>query len=164
MAKRTANIFVCQNCGTSYPKWQGKCDSCGEWNTIVEEVSQTEGFSKLNSSGSAKKIDFVPLKGDMETYNRLKTGIKEIDRVSGGGLVPGSVILVGGDPGIGKSTLLLQVCAGLAKLSEHYKCCYILSFHHVPSVFLIKHMYFLRDNLLKNCQTLFSFVKFILYY
>ena len=122
MAKKSTSIFVCQNCGASYPKWQGKCDSCGEWNSIVEEVSQTEGFSKISSSGSAKKIDFVPLKGDMETYSRLKTGIKEIDRVSGGGLVPGSVILVGGDPGIGKSTLLLQVCAGLANMKEKYPC------------------------------------------
>ena len=125
MAKKNANIFVCQNCGASYPKWQGKCDSCGEWNTIVEEVSQSEGFSKIGGGGQAKKIDFVPLKGDMETYARLKTGIKEIDRVSGGGLVPGSVVLVGGDPGIGKSTLLLQVCAGLAMKPEHYPCYYI---------------------------------------
>lgn len=125
MAKKSANIFVCQNCGTSYPKWQGKCDSCGEWNSIVEEIQQTEGFSKINLADKAKKIDFVPLKGDMQTYNRLKTGIKEIDRVSGGGLVPGSVVLVGGDPGIGKSTLLLQVCAGLANMPEKYSCYYI---------------------------------------
>ena len=115
MAKKNANIFVCQNCGTSYPKWQGKCDSCGEWNTIVEEVSQSEGFSKIGGNAHAKKIEFVPLKGDMETYARLKTGIKEIDRVSGGGLVPGSVVLVGGDPGIGKSTILLQTSGELCK-------------------------------------------------
>ena len=113
MAKNST-IFICQNCGATYHKWQGKCDTCGEWNTIVEEVAKNDGFSKINSKKEGRIIDFVPLKGTMQTYSRLQTGIAEIDRVTGGGLVPGSVILVGGDPGIGKSTLLLQVCAGLS--------------------------------------------------
>ena len=123
MAKKST-MFVCQNCGASYPKWQGKCDTCNEWNTIVEESVKNDGFSKLNSKKEGRIIDFVPLKGTSQTYSRLQTGIKEIDRVTGGGLVPGSVILVGGDPGIGKSTLLLQVCAGLAAKND---ACYYIS-------------------------------------
>ncbi|MBR1600757.1 MAG: AAA family ATPase, partial [Alphaproteobacteria bacterium] len=123
MAKKST-MFVCQNCGTVYPKWQGKCDACNEWNTIVEESVESDGFSKLVGKKEGHTIDFVPLKGTAQTYSRLQTGIKEIDRVTGGGLVPGSVILVGGDPGIGKSTLLLQVCAGLA---EKNNSCYYIS-------------------------------------
>jgi DNA repair protein RadA/Sms len=122
MAKKSTT-YVCQNCGAAYPRWQGKCDTCNEWNTIVEESVKTDGFSKLNSKKEGHIIDFVPLKGTTQTYSRLQTGIKEIDRVTGGGLVPGSVILVGGDPGIGKSTLLLQVCAGLA--AQNDSCYYI---------------------------------------
>lgn len=122
MVKKSA-MFVCQNCGTAYPRWQGKCDSCGEWNCIVEETVKNDGFTKLNPKKEGHVIDFVPLKGTAQTYSRLQTGVKEIDRVTGGGLVPGSVILVGGDPGIGKSTLLLQVCAGLA--AQNSACYYI---------------------------------------
>ena len=124
MAKKST-IYVCQNCGASYPKWQGKCDTCGEWNSVVEETIKSDGFSKLNSKKEGQIIDFVPLKGSTQTYSRLRTGLNEIDRVTGGGLVPGSVLLVGGDPGIGKSTLLLQVCAGLASSEEKYSCYYI---------------------------------------
>ncbi|MBR1756378.1 MAG: DNA repair protein RadA, partial [Alphaproteobacteria bacterium] len=126
MAKKNAT-YICQNCGAQYVRWQGKCDGCGEWNTIVEEVSAADdGFTKLNKhKREGRQIDFVPLKGSMQTYSRLKTGIAEIDRVTGGGLVPGSVILVAGDPGIGKSTLLLQICAGLANSEEKHPCYYI---------------------------------------
>ena len=123
MAKKST-MFVCQNCGAVYHKWQGKCDTCNEWNTIVEENVKNDGFSKLGVKKEGHIIDFVPLKGTAQTYTRLQTGIKEIDRVTGGGLVPGSVILVGGDPGIGKSTLLLQVCAGLA---ANNNACYYIS-------------------------------------
>ena len=113
MAKK-GNEFVCQSCGAVYPKWQGKCDACGEWNTIVEEKIGGEGFSNITPKKKGKMIDFVPLSGEERALDRIKTNIKELDRVSGGGLVPSSVILVGGDPGIGKSTLLLQVCASIA--------------------------------------------------
>ncbi len=125
MAKKGGSEFVCQNCGTVYPRWQGKCDACGEWNTIVEEKVGGEGFSNLAPKHKGKIIDFVPLSGAQEKLNRLSTSIKELDRVCGGGLVAGSVILVGGDPGIGKSTLLLQTCAKIANLPEHPECYYI---------------------------------------
>ena len=125
MAKKGTIEFVCQTCGAAYPKWQGKCDSCGEWNTIVEEKSSSDGFSNFAPKSKGRILDFVPLSGALEKVARLETGIKELDRVSGGGLVPGSVILVGGDPGIGKSTLLLQTCAKIANMSEQYECYYI---------------------------------------
>lgn len=125
MAKKSTIEFICQSCGSVYHKWQGKCDGCGEWNTIVEEKVGGEGFSNFNPKSKGKVIDFVSLSGSSESLSRLKTNIKELDRVCGGGLVPGSVILVGGDPGIGKSTLLLQVCARIADLPEKPECYYI---------------------------------------
>ncbi len=125
MAKKNVVEYVCQQCGSVYPKWQGKCDSCGKWNTIEEEKAQGGGFSILPNKKKGDMIEFVPLSGNLQTFERLATNIKEIDRVTGGGLVPGSAILVGGDPGIGKSTLLLQVCAGVANLGGDYECFYI---------------------------------------
>lgn len=125
MAKKSTIDYVCQTCGTIYPKWQGKCDGCGEWNTIVEEKKPTDEFSNINSKRKGNVIDFVSLNGESQTYQRLITNLSEINRVSGGGLVPGSVILVGGDPGIGKSTLLLQICAGMANQLPNDSCFYI---------------------------------------
>ena len=125
MAKKSAIQYVCQSCGATYAKWQGKCDVCQEWNTILEEKTEQSGFSVLNSKKKGDLIEFVNLSGSTQTYARLKTGIKEIDRVSGGGLVPGSAILVGGDPGIGKSTLLLQIAAGLSVMEDVSDCFYI---------------------------------------
>ncbi|MDD7313983.1 MAG: DNA repair protein RadA [bacterium] len=117
MAKKEIKQYVCQNCGAVYPKWQGKCDACGEWNDIVEEIVGGGGFSNFNPKKSkGHEIEFVSLSGAQEQLDRLTTGINELDRVCGGGLVSGSVILVGGDPGIGKSTLLLQACAKVADL------------------------------------------------
>jgi len=113
---KSSILYICQNCGTNHPKWQGQCTGCGEWNSLVEEVmesTQKSGFKvgkKLSSKELAKKvIDFseVDLTSDSET--RLSTNIGELDRVLGGGLVKGSVILLGGEPGIGKSTLLTQL-------------------------------------------------------
>lgn len=126
MAKKEIKQYVCQNCGSVYPKWQGKCDSCGEWNTIEEDVVVTEGFSNINAKHhNGHDLDFVPLSGAKEQLDRLSTGIAELDRVCGGGLVAGSVILVGGDPGIGKSTLLLQVCSTVAMRAERPEVYYI---------------------------------------
>lgn len=105
--------YVCQACGTVYTKWSGKCEACGEWNTIVEEtVSSTP---KGLSIGKGKALELVPLSGAAEELARKTTGMQELDRVLGGGLVAGSAILIGGDPGIGKSTLLLQAVAALAQ-------------------------------------------------
>ncbi len=114
MAKATTR-FVCQECGAIYAKWSGKCDSCGQWNSIIEEEIPSAEMPKSVSNKGGKRIDFVDLKGVSEKIFRMKSTIAELDRVCGGGLVEGSVILVGGDPGIGKSTLLLQA---MAKLSE----------------------------------------------
>ncbi|MBE6454080.1 MAG: DNA repair protein RadA [Alphaproteobacteria bacterium] len=126
MAKKDIKQFVCQNCGAVYPKWQGKCDACGEWNTIIEEALGGGGFSNINPRKSkGQEIDFVSLSGTQEKVDRLSTSINELDRVCGGGLVSGSVILVGGDPGIGKSTLLLQACAKVANLAENPEVYYI---------------------------------------
>ncbi|MHA1538596.1 MAG: DNA repair protein RadA [Alphaproteobacteria bacterium] len=107
--------FVCQSCGAVHGKWSGRCGDCGAWNTIVEEASGDTAPAGLGS-GKGRKLTFTALADDKagpEPARRV-TGIAEFDRVTGGGLVPGSAVLVGGDPGIGKSTLMLQVAAGLA--------------------------------------------------
>ncbi len=117
MARQVEN-FVCQSCGAVYGKWQGRCDACGEWNTIAAEAIEAGPPGSLASSAKSMKgkvLDFTTLKGGGEFEPRLLTGNAEFDRACGGGLVPGSALLIGGDPGVGKSTLLLQVAAGLAK-------------------------------------------------
>ena len=113
--------YVCQSCGASTAKWAGRCESCGAWNTIVEEAAEALA-PKGQSAKGGRKIEFVELSGPSTEVERSVTGIAEFDRVCGGGLVPGSAILIGGDPGIGKSTLLLQV---VAKLSVRGSTIYI---------------------------------------
>jgi DNA repair protein RadA/Sms len=104
--------FVCQSCGAVTPKWAGRCETCGEWNTIEEEtIAARPGPT---GKAAARSVTFVGLAGRAEPPPRAPTGITELDRVLGGGLVPASAVLVGGDPGIGKSTLLLQAAAQLA--------------------------------------------------
>lgn len=115
---KSSHQFVCQACGASSPKWSGKCDACGAWNTLLEEALES-GPPKGLHSGKGKKtkgnrLNFVPLKGKKRDLPRRLSKISEFDRVVGGGLVSGSATLVGGDPGIGKSTLLLQVVCRLA--------------------------------------------------
>jgi len=114
MARKTPS-FVCQNCGTVYGRWQGKCDACGEWSTIIEETADAQ--VPVSGRGGRKGRRFVlePLAGENQDAPRLPAGIPEFDRVTGGGFVRGSVLLVGGDPGIGKSTLLIQVTAAIAR-------------------------------------------------
>ncbi|UUX49374.1 DNA repair protein RadA [Nisaea acidiphila] len=120
MAKNQSR-YVCQECGGVQPKWAGKCDACGAWNTLVEEVVEKSAPKGLGG-GKGRRIEFHDLAGSAEKSPRRVTKIAEFDRVAGGGLVPGSVVLIGGDPGIGKSTLLLQVTA---KLSELCRCAYV---------------------------------------
>ncbi|MGE0416737.1 MAG: DNA repair protein RadA [Acetobacteraceae bacterium] len=112
MAKATSR-FVCQSCGAVTPKWAGRCETCGEWNTVVEEAI-TPRPGPAGKAAAGKGVTFVGLGGSADPPARAATGIAELDRVLGGGLVPASAVLVGGDPGIGKSTLLLQAAARLA--------------------------------------------------
>ena len=109
--------YVCQSCGSVSPKWQGQCVDCGEWNSLVEEApSNVTPFAlKHNLQGGGRAIDLVGLDADVPLPPRTPTGITEFDRAIGGGLVPGSATLIGGDPGIGKSTLLLQAAAWIAR-------------------------------------------------
>jgi len=111
---RASQSFVCQNCGAAYGRWQGKCDACGEWSTIAEETAAApQGPGRPARKGRAFALE--PLAGSASEAPRLPSGIAELDRVTGGGFVRGSVLLVGGDPGIGKSTLLIQATAALAR-------------------------------------------------
>ncbi len=109
--------FACQQCGALAPKWAGRCEACGGWNSMVEELQRAvppKGLVPVSSRRGNRGIDFVALRGETAGPPRRLTGIAELDRVCGGGLVAGSTILVGGDPGIGKSTLVLQAAASLA--------------------------------------------------
>ena len=123
--------FVCQECGTVHAKWAGKCDSCGGWNSLVEEAPQEAVPRGLGGrlAGKTRAVEFVALRGEAAPTPRRISGIAEFDRVCGGGLVVGSALLVGGDPGIGKSTLLLQVAAALARpgraAGAELSCAYI---------------------------------------
>jgi DNA repair protein RadA/Sms len=109
------NRFVCQACGAVFPKWQGRCDACGEWNTLQEEAAPAaRGPGPAARAGGGKRVAFVGLEGETAPPPRIPTGLAELDRVLGGGLVPASAVLVGGDPGIGKSTILLQAAARIA--------------------------------------------------
>ncbi|ATP21650.1 DNA repair protein RadA [Sphingobium yanoikuyae] len=106
--------FVCQQCGTVSGRWQGQCDDCGEWNSIVEEAAETVFSAKHDLQGGGRAITLIGLDSKVELPARTSTGIAEFDRALGGGIVPGSATLIGGDPGIGKSTLLLQAAARVA--------------------------------------------------
>src|SRR3989338_3746999 len=115
-----ATHYVSQSCGSCFPKWSGKCEGCQDWNTLVEEAT-LDAFQKKTTL-KAQKINFSSLEDASPPLSRFFLGMNEIYRVCGGGLVPGSVLLVGGDPGIGKSTLLLQVAA---LMSAKTRCAYI---------------------------------------
>ncbi len=112
---RPAPRYVCQSCGAAYPKWSGRCESCGSWNSLTEEADNTSIPGAKASGRGGRVIALEPVKGTSPAPPRMLTGIAEFDRVCGGGLVAGSALLVGGDPGIGKSTLLLQAMTALAK-------------------------------------------------
>jgi DNA repair protein RadA/Sms len=106
--------FVCQQCGSVSHRWQGQCDECGEWNSLVEEAAETVFSAKHDLHGGGRSIALIGLDSDVALPPREGTGIAEFDRALGGGLVSGSATLIGGDPGIGKSTLLLQASARMA--------------------------------------------------
>src|SRR5579871_3338443 len=126
---RALKRFVCQSCGAVTSKWSGRCESCGEWNTITEEAAPAPGPAGggLTRGGKGRALEFAGLTGATPQPPRYRSGIAEFDRVCGGGLVPGSALLVGGDPGIGKSTVLLQAVAalGTGKAGARAACAYI---------------------------------------
>jgi len=113
VAKGKKSVYFCQNCGHEETKWLGQCPACKEWNTFVEEKVTTGKTTAVKSQRESKVVSLSEVRTDDQI--RIETGLEELDRVLGGGIVPGSLILVGGDPGIGKSTLLLQVCQRLAQ-------------------------------------------------
>src|SRR4051812_32199373 len=114
MPKPSNTVFLCQNCGYESRKWLGKCPECGEWNSLVEEraVKSSKGAGKGFHRGEAKAIAYNEIESQDDA--RVTSGVTEFDRVLGGGIVPGTLVLLGGDPGIGKSTLLLQVAEKLS--------------------------------------------------
>ncbi|MGH7012586.1 MAG: DNA repair protein RadA [Stellaceae bacterium] len=124
---RAESRFVCQSCGAMHPKWAGKCDDCGAWNTLVEEASRVSAPKGLGGGKGGRPLHFFGLQGDAQATARRASAIAEFDRVCGGGLVPGSALLIGGDPGIGKSTLILQAMAALAagKNGQKLDCAYV---------------------------------------
>ena len=125
MAK-AKTIYGCTNCGAQHPKWTGQCQDCGDWNTLQEEVAPLKVANNPKAArfeGFAPKAEVQQLtKVSVKGTPRVASGLNELDRVLGGGLVPGSIILLGGDPGIGKSTLILQ---SLALLSDSSRTLYV---------------------------------------
>ncbi|MDH7514379.1 MAG: DNA repair protein RadA [Bacteroidota bacterium] len=115
---KSRSHYVCQKCGAVTPKWAGRCDACGSWNTLVEEIVHEEPRGKGARSNRAPSSPVPITDIDAVRDARVPTGIEEMDRVLGGGIVPGSMVLLGGDPGIGKSTLLMQICAAVGGRSE----------------------------------------------
>ena len=124
MPNKSKTVFVCSNCGNESPKWMGKCYACGEWNTYEEQTVIAPGGKPSSSASLTTNIKPVPITSvDISAEIRFSTGMCELDRVLGGGAVLGSLTLVGGDPGIGKSTLLLQICDSFCK----ERTCYYVS-------------------------------------
>ena len=123
MAKGKKSVFFCQNCGYESPKWLGQCPGCREWNTFVEETISSNAGRLTQGISSVKTKPVLLSEIEINEDNRVCTGMAELDRVLGGGIVQGSMVLVGGDPGIGKSTLLLQVCKLLC--DKEHKVLYV---------------------------------------
>ena len=156
MAKGKKTVYFCQNCGHEESKWLGQCPMCKEWSTFVEERVTV---SKSASVKERKELEILPLsKVRTESEERISTNMEELDRVLGGGIVPGSLILVGGDPGIGKSTLLLQVCQQLAKTEK--KVLYISGEESLRQIKLrAQRMGEFTESLLLLCETNLELIK-----
>lgn len=160
MAKAKKSIFFCQNCGHEESKWLGQCPMCKEWNTFVEEkMTMSKTVEAAKSRG---ELEVVTLSSVSTTEDeRIKTGIGELDRVLGGGIVPGSLVLVGGDPGIGKSTLLLQVCQRLAENKK--KVLYISGEESLKQIKLrANRMGDFSENLYLLCETNLDLIRTVI--
>ncbi|MEF2878707.1 MAG: DNA repair protein RadA [Blautia sp.] len=155
MAKGKKTVFFCQNCGYESPKWMGQCPGCRQWNTFVEETVSSGSVKAGTAGGSqaARKAEPVILSEiQAKEDDRIKTDIEELDRVLGGGIVKGSLVLVGGDPGIGKSTLLLQVCRQLGE--KGHKVLYISGEESLGQIKLrAERIGTFNDKLLLLCET-----------
>lgn len=152
MAKgKNQTVFFCQECGYESSKWMGQCPSCKKWNTLVEEMVQTSvGGQKITPKNAPKPVAINSIR--MNETDRVSTNIKELDRVLGGGIVQGSLTLVGGDPGIGKSTLLLQVCKNLAEAGK--KVLYISGEESLKQIKLrADRIGIFKDNMSLLCET-----------
>src|SRR3990167_2308275 len=120
---KTKIIYTCQHCGAQFSKWQGQCHDCQSWNTIVEEWSVNKStHPRLSGYAGSDSVLTTLSSVPMRSQPRLATGLTEFDHVLGGGLVSDSAILIGGDPGVGKSTLLLQI---VSQISKNYRCLYV---------------------------------------
>ena len=155
MAKGKKTVFFCQNCGHEESKWLGQCPACKEWNTFVEEkvtVPKTGSALASGTAGGAAPQPVLLTSVDTDDDERIRTGIGELDRVLGGGIVQGSLVLVGGDPGIGKSTLLLQVCQKLSAMGK--KILYISGEESLKQIKLrADRMGTFSENLYLLCET-----------
>ena len=142
MAKAVKRAFVCNECGADYPRWQGQCTACHAWNTITEvrlaSASTSRSDRLTGYAGESAGVSRVQKLSEisLEALPRFSTGFQEFDRVLGGGVVPGSAILIGGNPGAGKSTLLLQT---LCKLSENMKTLYVTGEESLQQVAMRAH-------------------------
>lgn len=158
MAKAKKSVFFCQNCGHEESKWLGQCPACKEWNSFVEEKVSTAKTAVVKTSRAAEVVSLSEVSADDHT--RILTGIQELDRVLGGGIVPGSLVLVGGDPGIGKSTLLLQVCQ---QLSKNKSILYISGEESLAQIKLrANRMGEFKENLKLLCETNLETIKNII--
>ena len=158
MAKAKKSVFFCQNCGHEESKWLGQCPACKEWNTFVEEKVSTAKAAVVKTAREAEVVSLSEVSADDHT--RILTGIQELDRVLGGGIVPGSLVLVGGDPGIGKSTLLLQVCQ---RLSQEKNILYISGEESLAQIKLrANRMGEFKENLNLLCETNLETIKNII--
>ncbi len=161
MAKTKKTVFFCQNCGYESAKWMGQCPGCKEWNTFVEEtvLPKTSGRGSTVGKTENKPVSLNQI--DIQEDTRLGSGLEELDRVLGGGIVQGSLVLVGGDPGIGKSTLLLQMCRYLSQ--KHIKALYISGEESLRQIKLrARRIGDFTDDLLLLCETNLQMIEHII--